>query len=391
MENNLVYWVWLHQALKHGNNRVENIRSSYGSVKEFYNAGEMGWRLCGCFTNSQIYSMSNFTLEEAEIILKKSYKLGYDVISIEDERYPELLLNIHNPPCVIYTCGDISCLSGRLSISIVGTRKATKNGLKTAYDISYDLAKSGAVIISGGALGVDSEAHKGALDAGGKTVAVLGCGIDYPYLLDQKSLRDKISQNGALISEYPPGFEPTAYTFPIRNRIISVLSKGTLIIEAGEKSGSLITANLANDQNRDVFVTPIENGFEEKFKGSLALIEDGAAVVTCAEDILKEYDNNFQSGLPPLNLCNIKKLKVHKIKKEGQKEIKNIEEKPPEKEIPEEYKPVYNALLGGKMHIDKLSEILNLPIKDLNLKLIEMELLGLVAASSGKMYEIIKK
>ena len=391
MENNLVYWVWLHQALKHGNNRVENIRSSYGSVKEFYNAGEMGWRLCGCFTNSQIYSMSNFTLEEAEIILKKSYKLGYDVISIEDERYPELLLNIHNPPCVIYTCGDISCLSGRLSISIVGTRKATKNGLKTAYDISYDLAKSGAVIISGGALGVDSEAHKGALDAGGKTVAVLGCGIDYPYLLDQKSLRDKISQNGALISEYPPGFEPTAYTFPIRNRIISGLSKGTLIIEAGEKSGSLITANLANDQNRDVFVTPIENGFEEKFKGSLALIEDGAAVVTCAEDILKEYDNNFQSGLPPLNLCNIKKLKVHKIKKEGQKEIKNIEEKPPEKEIPEEYKPVYNALLGGKMHIDKLSEILNLPIKDLNLKLIEMELLGLVAASSGKMYEIIKK
>ncbi|MBQ2671588.1 MAG: DNA-processing protein DprA [Clostridia bacterium] len=390
MENNLVYWVWLQQALKHGNNRIENIRNSYSNIKEFYSAGEMGWRLCGCFTNPQIYSMSNFTLEEAEIILKKSYKLGYDVISIEDERYPELLLNIHNPPCVIYTCGDISCLSGRLSISIVGTRKATKNGLKTAYDISYDLAKNGAVIISGGALGVDSEAHKGALDAGGKTVAVLGCGIDYPYLLAQKSLRDKISQNGALISEYPPGFEPTAYTFPVRNRIISGLSKGTLIIEAGEKSGSLITANLANDQNRDVFVTHVENGFEEKFKGSLALIEDGAAVVTCAEDILKEYGNNFQSGLPHLNLCNIKKLKIHKIKKEDA-EIKKIEEKPPKKEIPEEYKPVYNALLGGKMHIDKLSEILNLPIKDLNLKLIEMELLGLVAPCSGKMYEIIKK
>ncbi len=385
MENNLVYWVWLQQALKHGNNRIENIRNSYSDIKEFYSAGEMGWRLCGCFTNPQIYSMSNFTLEEAEIILKKSYKLGYDVISIEDERYPKLLLNIHNPPCVIYASGDISCLSERLSISIVGTRKATKNGLKTAYRISYDLAKSGVVIISGGALGVDSEAHKGALDAGGKTVAVLGCGIDYPYLLAQKSLRDKISQNGALISEYPPGFEPTAYTFPVRNRIISGLSKGTLIIEAGEKSGSLITANLANDQNRDVFVTHVENGFEEKFKGSLALIED-----TCAKDILKEYGNNFQSGLPHLNLCNIKKFKIHKIKKEDA-EIKKIEEKTPKKEIPEEYKPVYNALLGGKMHIDELSEALNLPIKDLNLKLIEMELLGLVEASSGKMYEIIKK
>ena len=131
-------------------------------------------------------------------------------------------------------------------------------------------------------------------------------------------------------------------------------------------------------------------GFEEIFKGSLALIEDGAAVVTCAEDILKEYGNNFQSGLPHLNLCNIKKFKIHKIKKEDA-EIKKIEEKTPKKEIPEEYKPVYNALLGGKMHIDELSEALNLPIKDLNLKLIEMELLGLVAPCSGKMYEIIKK
>ena len=386
MESNLIYWIWLQQALKHGNNRIENVRTSYDDIKEFYSAGEMGWRLCGCFTNSQIYSMSSFTLEEAEIILKKSYNLGYDVISIEDERYPELLQNIQNPPCVIYACGDISCLKDSLTIAIVGTRKATENGLKIAYDISYGLAKSGAVVISGGALGVDSAAHKGAMDAGGKTVAVLGCGIDYPYLMIQKGLRNKVSENGTLISEYPPGFEPTAYTFPIRNRIISGLSKGTLIIEAGEKSGSLITANLANDQNRDVFVTPIKNGYEEKFKGSLALIEDGATVVSCAEDILKEYNGRFESNLPLINLCNIKNLKIHKIK-----EDKKIQEKHKEIEVPEEYRLIYNALLDGKMHIDKLSEILNLPIKDLNLKLIEMELLGLVAANSGKIYEVIKK
>ena len=386
MESNLIYWIWLQQALKHGNNRIENVRTSYDDIKEFYSAGEMGWRLCGCFTNSQIYSMSSFTLEEAEIILKKSYNLGYDVISIEDERYPKLLQNIQNPPCVIYTCGDISCLKDSLTIAIVGTRKATENGLKIAYDISYGLAKSGAVVISGGALGVDSAAHKGAMDAGGKTVAVLGCGIDYPYLMIQKGLRNKISENGTLISEYPPGFEPTAYTFPIRNRIISGLSKGTLIIEAGEKSGSLITANLANDQNRDVFVTPIKNGYEEKFKGSLALIEDGATVVSCAEDILKEYNGRFESNLPLINLCNIKNLKIHKIK-----EDKKIQEKHKEIEVPEEYRLIYNALLDGKMHIDKLSEILNLPIKDLNLKLIEMELLGLVAVNSGKIYEVIKK
>jgi DNA processing protein len=386
MESNLIYWIWLQQALKHGNNRIENVRTSYDDIKEFYSAGEMGWRLCGCFTNSQIYSMSSFTLEEAEIILKKSYNLGYDVISIEDERYPKLLQNIQNPPCVIYACGDISCLKDSLTIAIVGTRKATENGLKIAYDISYGLAKSGAVVISGGALGVDSAAHKGAMDAGGKTVAVLGCGIDYPYLMIQKGLRNKISENGTLISEYPPGFEPTAYTFPIRNRIISGLSKGTLIIEAGEKSGSLITANLANDQNRDVFVTPIKNGYEEKFKGSLALIEDGATVVSCAEDILKEYNSRFESNLPLINLCNIKNLKIHKIK-----EDKKIQEKHKEIEVPEEYRLIYNALLDGKMHIDKLSEILNLPIKDLNLKLIEMELLGLVAANSGKIYEVIKK
>ncbi len=157
-----------------------------------------------------------------------------------------------------------------------------------AFDISKDMAYKGATIISGGALGIDCTAHEGALHAKGKTVAVLGCGINYPYLLKNSQLRKKISQSGAVVSEYPPDYPSSVYTFPMRNRIISGLSLGTIVIEAGEKSGSLITANLANEQNRDVFVVPV-NEKSPLAKGALKLIQDGAQVITCADDVLNSY------------------------------------------------------------------------------------------------------
>lgn len=316
------YWIWLQNSLKYGNNKVRTVRLLYNNIKDFYYAGETEWRLCGCFTNREIENLKNNTLSAAEKIVERCNNLKYSILTPDSEFYPKLLREIPNPPCVLYVRGDKKCLNSDFGISVVGTRSATQYGKEMAFDISKNLAQRGVIVVSGGAIGIDSEAHRGALNAGGKTIAVLGCGINYPYLLKNSELRKRISENGAVISEYPPDFPGSAYTFPMRNRIISGMTMGTLVIEAGEKSGSLITANLANEQNRDVFVVPV-NKMSPVAEGALRLIQDGASVVTCAEDILDEYTGR--------NFSSLKVDKINSKKSDSTKHIEDLKEKHPNK------------------------------------------------------------
>lgn len=373
--DNTVYWIWLQQALKPGSSKVKIINHFYKNIKDFYDGKEREWRLCGCFTNKEISALCDSSLEEAEKTFRLSQNLGYKIICICDEEYPNLLRHIDNPPALLYVKGDISFLNSVKSIGIVGTRKASEYGLAMAHDLSHDLALNNVAVISGGALGIDSAAHQGALDAGGKTVAVLGCGINYPYLLGNLKLRNEISNSGAVISEYPPNFPSKPFTFPIRNRIISGISSGIVVIEAGKKSGSLITANLANNQNRDVFVVPV-NKESKNSEGSFSLIEDGAMVVANVQDILSEYNNNVNiKKEKSTNLEN--KPNIQKSKK------RNISD------VPKEYRNIFEILLKGKTHIDIISEITEIPVDKLLLALTEMEISGFVKSSSGKIYEAL--
>lgn len=373
--DNTVYWIWLQQALKPGSSKVKIINHFYKNIKDFYDGKEREWRLCGCFTNKEISALCDSSLEEAEKTFRLSQNLGYKIICICDEEYPNLLRHIDNPPALLYVKGDISFLNSVKSIGIVGTRKASEYGLAMAHDLSHDLALNNVAVISGGALGIDSAAHQGALDAGGKTVAVLGCGINYPYLLGNLKLRNEISNSGAVISEYPPNFPSKPFTFPIRNRIISGISSGIVVIEAGKKSGSLITANLANNQNRNVFVVPV-NKESKNSEGSFSLIEDGAMVVASVQDILSEYNNNLNiKKEKSTNLEN--KPNIQKSKK------RNISD------VPKEYRNIFEILLKGKTHIDIISEITEIPVDKLLLALTEMEISGFVKSSSGKIYEAL--
>ena len=373
--DNTVYWIWLQQALKPGSSKVKIINHFYKNIKDFYDGKEREWRLCGCFTNKEISALCDSSLEEADKTFRLSQNLGYKIICICDEEYPNLLRHIDNPPALLYVKGDISFLNSVKSIGIVGTRKASEYGLAMAHDLSHDLALNNVAVISGGALGIDSAAHQGALDAGGKTVAVLGCGINYPYLLGNLKLRNEISNSGAVISEYPPNFPSKPFTFPIRNRIISGISSGIVVIEAGKKSGSLITANLANNQNRDVFVVPV-NKESKNSEGSFSLIEDGAMVVASVQDILSEYNNNLNiKKEKSTNLEN--KPNIQKSKK------RNISD------VPKEYRNIFEILLKGKTHIDIISEITEIPVDKLLLALTEMEIGGFVKSSSGKIYEAL--
>lgn len=209
-----------------------------------------------------------------------------DCIHLGTSEYPQLLAEISDPPACIWTRGDRGTFTP-VGVAVIGARAASQEGLTAAYEIAFDLARAGIVVISGLARGVDSAAHRGALDAGGRTIAVLGTGIDVVYPAENTELSRKIAESGLLVTEFPHGSIPEDWHFPRRNRIISGLSKAIVVVEAREKSGSLITARLAADQGRDVMAVPgtIVGG---RNRGANALLRDGAKLVESAVDILQE-------------------------------------------------------------------------------------------------------
>lgn len=282
------YWIWLQHTLSAGSSKPRHILKSFDSLEAFYRAGVREWRILGFFTSREITAMQAYTPEDAQALLAYCRQLGQKVLTPEDADYPFLLRQIHNPPAALYVQGELPDFSEVPAISIVGTRKATSVGKRVAHSLGYGLAKGGAVVVSGGALGIDTAAHKGALLAGGTTLCVLGCGIDYPYLMANASLREAIAHSGALVSEYPPATPAHRTHFPIRNRIISGLSVGTVVVEAAEKSGSLITADDAIRQDRDVYAVPGLVGSRAS-QGTNNLLREGMKAVNCANDILEEY------------------------------------------------------------------------------------------------------
>jgi len=206
--------------------------------------------------------------------------------------YSKLLAQVDDPPLALFAMGDISLLNEPL-VGIVGSRRPTPIGAKVTRQISQELSELGIVIVSGMALGVDGLAHQGALDRDSATVAVMGCGLDVVYPSSHKRLFEEIQFSGLLISEYPPGMRPSKYTFPERNRIVSGLSMGVVIIEAAEKSGTLITSRLAMEQNREVMVLP-GSALSSQYRGSHQLIKNGAALVTASDDVLFILKNQLE-------------------------------------------------------------------------------------------------
>ncbi len=222
-------------------------------------------------------------------------KMNMITISIEEETYPEKLKKIYNPPKVLYAMGNINLLSS-FSIAMIGCREYTEYGKSMAMYFSYQLAKRNITIVSGLAKGIDGFSHIGALRAGGNTIAVVGNGLDIIYPKEHKKLEQEIIQKGGVIvSEYPLGTKPDKYTFPARNRIISALSDGVFVIEAKEKSGTLITVDFALEQGKDIFALP-GNITSRNSVGTNQLIGDGAKCVTQVKDILEEYGNFFSKN-----------------------------------------------------------------------------------------------
>jgi DNA processing protein len=223
---------------------------------------------------------------------EKLHKFGINLVGIIDDDYPDSLRHIYNPPVILYYKGNLS-LQDRSSIAIVGSRKASYQGIRSTEQITRGLVSAGFSVVSGLARGIDTAAHRAAVESGGRTVAVLGSGLNVIYPRENRMLAEKIQDAGMIISEYPLDTPPHAGNFPQRNRIISGLSLGVLVVEAGEKSGALITADFALEQGRDVFALP-GNINSNVSKGSNNLIKQGAKLVTEVNDILEEYGHRIK-------------------------------------------------------------------------------------------------
>ena len=293
----LIYWIWMAEGLGAGSRVGMILLRKFGSVRKIYSQtpeAAAGWSFLSQKEKAAAVNMlRQKDLREADRILERCMELGIRAISYDDSGYPEALRVIQNPPIVLYAKGSLPMVGKRFTAAVVGTRTMSDYGRKMAYSMGYGLAAGGALVVSGMALGVDSMAMMGALDAGGVTVAVLGCGVDIVYPREHIQVYRKILETGGcILSEYAPGTEPMGAHFPVRNRIISGLSDAGVVVEGDSKSGSLITARYLLYQGRKLFAVPGQVGLPGS-EGPNSLICDGALPAITAEDILCEFKYMF--------------------------------------------------------------------------------------------------
>jgi DNA processing protein len=278
----------------------------FGSPYEIFEADEGVIDSLEGLTPRMRAALLNKELDSSYRILSFCEENDVGILKYSDERYPSKLKMLQDPPVLLYFKGRLPSLTSNVFIGVVGTRKMSEYGMKMAYKISYELASCGAVIVSGMALGIDSVAACAAIEAKGRTIAVLGCGIDITYPAQHARLKGIIENNGVVMTEFPPATPPEGRNFPIRNRIISGLSQGTLVVEADLGSGALITAKDAILQGRDVYAVP-GNLDGKNTGGTNKLIHDGAQLVLETGDILRNYEDVYAHVLFPENLSRAKR------------------------------------------------------------------------------------
>ena len=320
--------------------------------------------------------------KEFELARRQNIRL----LAFDDPEYPENLRAAEDAPPVIYVRGQINCLRQPLSLSIVGARNASLNGRKLASQISCELTSQGIMIVSGMARGIDTAAHKGAmfaLNRTGSTVAVLGTGIDIAYPAENQKLCEQIAGQGAVISEFRLGTEPSAGNFPRRNRIVSALTDGTLVVEASLHSGSLITARLALEQGRDVFAVP---GFptDERSAGPNKLIKDGAFLVENAEDILNVLSADARRKIPQTPRPVQTDLFVKPLDKESK--TADI----PDTASPDRETDILSLLTPAGVYVDELIRVSGLDSAAVSLRLLELEMEGRIERQVGNKVALIK-
>jgi len=364
LEDNHKYWVALNLVLGEQLKKLKRLCARFSRIRDLFEASAADLKAVGLDEPTALALLSPETLNRAEAEIEKLTQKKYTVLTLEDRKYPAYLREIFDVPCVLYCAGDVGVLD-EPAVSIVGARRPTPYGRAVAEKLASDLASRGVVVVSGLARGIDSIAHWGALQ-GGKTVAVMGSGLDVIYPKENKRLFVKILEKGAVITEFPLKSPPLGYHFPMRNRIISGLSLGVTVVEATKRSGSLITARLALEQNREVMAVP-GNTTSELSQGTNWLVKTGAKLVETWEDVAEELP-------PPLR----ERLLAQK-EKEARKNLPPV--------TPHEEKLLALLKPDALVHIDELVEHTDLSVSEVLTHSLQLELKGYITQSLGKNFQ----
>ena len=354
------YWIGFDRVRGIGSIRTSQLLEFFGDLKTAWFADATELRQAG-LPDKVIVELSKIRSEiDLEEELAKIHALGISIITIKDEQYPLLLQSVPNAPPVLYIKGRVLD-EDQFAIAIVGTRRKTSYGKQVATELSRFLAENGITVISGMARGIDTIAHQGALDGGGRTIAVLGCGLDIIYPPENHQLSQQIIENGALVSEFYPGTQPEAVNFPPRNRIISGLARAVVVVEADERSGALITAKFALEQTRDVFAVP-GSIYAPRSRGANRLISDGAIPLL-----------DFKDLLLVLNL-------------EQTADYRYLQQSLPTNEIEA---LLLETIRDEPLHIDEIKNITGLSTDKVSANLTMMELKGFIRKTENMTYQAV--
>ena len=356
-----------------GRKEIHWLIENFGTASRVLTAPRESLRRSGLDSPAIASILAGGALKEAELEAARAGKAGVGIISVYDERFPPLLKEIQDLPITLYCHGDVTSLAGP-NVAVVGSRKCSIYGREVSRKFSLELARSGLTIVSGLARGIDSAAHLGAVEVNGRTIGVLGCGVDVVYPRENRKLFSRVRESGCLISEFRMGTYPAPRNFPVRNRLISGLSYGTLISEATEFSGSLITARLSLDQNREVWAIP-GNITSPGSYGPNYLIQQGARPALSPQDVLED--------LPPLVLMGLKE-RAEPDQPLHENDAKNRNR---HLHLDDSEKKILKLLaLDRALHIDWIVEQMEMKPERLSAILLDLELKGLIRQLPGKRF-----
>ena len=407
---NAEYWIWLQTALGYGSPKPIRILEVFNNAKEFYDAGPSGWQKCKAITEKDVETLKNTSFRKAQEIVLYCVEKCFKILTLDDEDYPIRLTRIKAPPAVLYIKGEFPDIDDEPAIAIIGTRKCSNAGTALAGTLGYRLSKCGMTVVSGGAKGCDIAASKGALNAKSKSIIVAGCGLSYPYLMENEEIRNAVANCGAVITELQPFDSPYKGSFPVRNRLMSALTNATLVVEAPKISGTQRTVEHALNQGKDVFVVPGSITSAE-YAGNNKLLEDGATPIYTVADVVSEYISEYPHKLKldddaytPLgedkmfnriyktleDRKNIKKPQITKPKTSIVKPKKEISKKPTVNtaQMSEINAQIYNFFTKGPANIDTIIDNLGLDSADVLTAITELEIDGLIKSVSGGRYEL---
>lgn len=385
------FWIWLSNALGAGSPRINDIVACFETAEHFYAEKKTGFRHVEFLTAPEKQKLIDASLSDALRLKERTLDKGYRILTPDQKEYPNRLRNIYAMPAVLYIDGTLAGLDDNVAITLVGARKCSDYGRTVAADLGRGLARMGAVVITGMARGIDGAAHEAALLAGGSTVAVLGCGLDIVYPPEHMTLRRETPKRGAVISEFPLGAKPEGFHFPIRNRLMSALSLGVVVVEGELSSGSLITANYALEQGKDVFAVPgsVLSGLS---KGPFRLLQAGAIPVSCAGDILEEYRYRYAAKIDwrvPVEQNKREKPSAEsRLKKADLAQpvvpIRKKRDLPPE--CDENIRKIYEVLSEIPINADEIAARTQKNPAEVLTALSELEIMGYISANAGKRF-----